>query len=62
LLTIPIIASGGVGKWEDIREAFLDGKADAALMASIFHFGQYTVSQLKKLLDETGIPIRHKFK
>ena len=59
-LTIPVIASGGVGSWEDIRDAFLIGQADAALMASIVHSGEYTMTQLKKLLSEANISIRRK--
>ena len=57
-LTIPIIASGGVGKWEDIKEVFLKGKADAALAASLFHFGTLTVLDLKKRLAQEGIEVR----
>jgi imidazole glycerol-phosphate synthase subunit HisF len=57
-LSIPIIASGGVGKWEDIRDVFLEGKADAALAASLFHFGICSVSQLKCQLNQQNIPVR----
>jgi imidazole glycerol-phosphate synthase subunit HisF len=55
---IPVIASGGVGTLEHLREAFTVGKADAALAASIFHFGRYTIGEAKRYLAERGIPIR----
>jgi cyclase len=57
-LSIPIIASGGVGKWEDIKEVFMGGKADAALAASLFHFGKCSVLQLKQLLAKENILVR----
>jgi cyclase len=57
---IPVIASGGVGQLEHLREglAVERGGADAALAASIFHFGLYTISQAKQYLAEHGIPVR----
>ncbi len=55
---IPIIASGGGGQPEDFVEVLTDGKADAALAASIFHYGTYIVNGLKGILDEHGIPVR----
>jgi imidazole glycerol-phosphate synthase subunit HisF len=55
---IPVIASGGAGKPEDFVRVLTDGCADAALAASIFHFGTYTVNQLKEELDKRGIPVR----
>jgi len=57
-VNIPVIASGGAGTPEHIYRAFLDGKADAALAASIFHYGEYTVMEVKKYLKERGIPVR----
>lgn len=57
-VNIPVIASGGVGKPEHILEAFTKGKADAALAASIFHYGEYTVTDVKKFLRERGVPVR----
>ncbi|MCD6373353.1 MAG: imidazole glycerol phosphate synthase subunit HisF [Thermococcus sp.] len=54
---IPVIASGGAGKPEHFYEAFRAG-AEAALAASIFHYGEYTVGDLKKFLAERGIPVR----
>jgi imidazole glycerol-phosphate synthase subunit HisF len=55
---IPVIASGGAGKLEDFARVFSDGDADAALAASIFHYGTYTVGELKKFLEERGVPVR----
>lgn len=55
---IPIIASGGAGKLEHIYEVLTDGKADAALAASIFHFGTYTVEEVKRYLRERGVSVR----
>ena len=57
-LTIPIIASGGAGSAEDIAAVLSDGRADAALAASIFHYGEMTVGQLKSRLCELNIPVR----
>jgi cyclase len=58
VLTIPIIASGGAGSEEDIAAVLSEGRADAALAASIFHFGEMTVGQLKNRLNEMNIPVR----
>ena len=55
---IPVIASGGAGGPEDFVRVFSEGEADAALAASIFHYGAYTVSDLKEQLDRRGIPVR----
>ena len=55
---IPVIASGGAGKPEDFEEVFQAGKADAALAASIFHYGTYTVRDLKTFLAANGIAVR----
>lgn len=55
---IPVIASGGVGTLEHIAEGLTAGGADAALAASIFHFGEYSVRQVKEYLHERGIPVR----
>ncbi|MDA8423795.1 MAG: imidazole glycerol phosphate synthase subunit HisF [Nitrospiraceae bacterium] len=57
-VTIPVIASGGVGNLEHIYEGFTKGKADAALAASIFHFKEYTIRQAKEYLKERGVPVR----
>ena len=58
ILTIPIIASGGAGSAEDIAAVLSEGCADAALAASIFHYGEMTVGQLKSRLLELDIPVR----
>lgn len=57
-VNVPVIASGGAGKPEDFVRVFDEGKADAALAASIFHNGTYTVDDLKQHLEQHGIPIR----
>ena len=57
-INIPIIASGGAGTLEHIAEAFTIGKADAALCASIFHFGEYKINDAKNYLSDKGILIR----
>jgi cyclase len=55
---IPVIASGGAGKPEHFLRVLTEGEADAALAASIFHYGTYTVDDLKQYLDREGIPVR----
>ena len=55
---IPVIASGGAGTLEHFYEGFKEGKADACLAASIFHFGEYTVGEVKEYLRSRGIPVR----
>jgi len=57
-LTIPVIASGGAGKMEHFRDVFTTGKADAALAASIFHYKEMRIGDLKDYLNKEGIPIR----
>ena len=57
-INIPVIASGGAGKLEHISDAFLIGKADAALCASIFHFNEYSVNQVKEFLRAKNIKVR----
>jgi imidazole glycerol-phosphate synthase subunit HisF len=55
---VPVIASGGAGKPEDFLRVFDEGEADAALAASIFHYGTYTVDDLKQYLETEGVPVR----
>jgi cyclase len=55
---IPVIASGGAGRLEHLSEAIEDGRADAVLCASIFHYGTYSVRQAKEHLRAAGIPVR----
>lgn len=57
-VSIPVIASGGAGNVEDIAEVLKSGEADAALAASIFHYGEITISELKKKLLDKGIEVR----
>jgi len=57
-LGIPVIASGGVGSLEHLADGILQGHADAVLAASIFHYGEYTVRQAKRLMAERGIEVR----
>jgi cyclase len=57
-VSVPVIASGGVGRLEHLREGLVEGRADAALVASLFHFGQHTVPEAKRYLDERGVPVR----
>jgi cyclase len=55
---IPVIASGGVGKLEHLYEGLVLGKADAVLAASIFHYREYTIAQVKSYLKERGVTVR----
>jgi len=57
-VTVPVIASGGVGTLEHLVEGILYGKADAVLAASIFHFGEFTIEQAKRYLQSRGIEVR----
>ncbi len=57
-VSIPVIASGGAGNPEHLREVLTDGKADAALAAGIFHFGTYTIGQTKDYLLANGVTVR----
>lgn len=58
MLSIPVIASGGAGAKEHFRDAFTIGKADAALAASVFHFGEIPIKELKEYLRDEGINVR----
>ena len=57
-VSLPVIASGGAGALEHLHAALTEGKADAALVASLFHFGQHRVSEAKAFLRERGVPVR----
>ncbi len=57
-VSVPVIASGGAGTIEDLYHALVSGKADAVLAASIFHYGTYSIGEIKKYLAQRGIPIR----
>ena len=58
MLNIPVIASGGAGSMEHFKDAFLLGKADAALAASVFHFGEIKIQELKQYLRKEGVCVR----
>ncbi len=55
---VPVVASGGAGSLEHMAEVLLEGRADAVLAASIFHFGEFTVGEVKRFLAEQNIPVR----
>ena len=57
-VSVPVIASGGVGNLQHLADGILQGRADAVLAASIFHFGEYTIPQAKAFLSEQGIVMR----
>jgi cyclase len=57
-VSVPVIASGGVGCLEHLREGVVEGRADAVLVASLFHFGQHTIPEAKRYLHEHGVPVR----
>jgi cyclase len=57
-VSIPVIASGGAGNMQHMAHVLAEGKADAVLAASIFHFGEYTVGDVKRFLDSQGVPVR----
>ena len=57
-VSVPVIASGGVGSLQHLADGVLTGRADAVLAASIFHYGEYTVLQAKQYMAECGIPMR----
>ncbi len=55
---IPVIASGGIGTREHFRDAITEGQADAVLAASVFHYGELTIGEVKAFLDDIGVPVR----
>ena len=57
-VSIPVIASGGAGHPSHLADAIKIGHASAALAASIFHFGQYTIEETKRVMQDAGIPVR----
>jgi imidazole glycerol-phosphate synthase subunit HisF len=57
-VTIPVVASGGAGKPEHLAAAILQGGADAALAASIFHYGEFTIAETKRVMRARGVPVR----
>ncbi|MDD5412881.1 MAG: HisA/HisF-related TIM barrel protein, partial [Methylobacter sp.] len=57
-VTVPVIASGGVGNLDHLADGIIEGKADAVLAASIFHFAEYTIQQAKEHMASRGIEVR----
>jgi len=57
-VNVPVIASGGVGNLQHLADGVIDGKADAVLAASIFHFGEHTVQEAKEHMQSQGIEVR----
>jgi cyclase len=60
LVNVPVIASGGAGTLDHFAEAITDGRADAVLAASLFHFGELRINQVKDHMAQKGIPVRYK--
>ncbi len=58
MVSIPVVASGGVGTLEHLREGLVEGKADAVLAASIFHYREYSIHEAKEYLNSKGVPVR----
>jgi cyclase len=58
VVSVPVIASGGVGNLQHLVDGITKGHADAVLAASIFHYGEYTVGQAKEYMASQGIPVR----
>ena len=57
-MSVPVIASGGVGSLQDLVDGIVDGRADAVLAASVFHYGQFTIGQAKAAMRAAGIEVR----
>jgi cyclase len=57
-VSIPVIASGGAGTFDHFTDVFKQGRADAALAASVFHYSEHAVAELKRHLQDRGIPVR----
>ena len=57
-VTVPVIASGGVGNLQHLVDGVLEGNADAVLAASIFHFGEYSIQEAKEFMAKNGITVR----
>jgi cyclase len=60
-VSIPVIASGGAGRPEHISQVLLEARADAALLASMTHYGHYTIAQIKQHLAQAGLPVRQQW-
>ena len=59
LVPVPVIASGGAGNPEHIRDVFVESNADAAIVASITHYGEFSIEHIKRYLEKEGVPIRN---
>ncbi|MBR3049909.1 MAG: imidazole glycerol phosphate synthase subunit HisF, partial [Selenomonadaceae bacterium] len=57
-VNVPVIASGGAGELKHFYDVLVDGKADAVLAASVFHYGKYTIRQVKEYLQSRGVEVR----
>ena len=57
-VSIPVIASGGAGKLEHFKDALTEGKADAVLAASLFHYKELEIREVKEYLRQEGVPVR----
>jgi imidazole glycerol-phosphate synthase subunit HisF len=57
-VSVPVIASGGVGTLQDLADGITEGRADAVLAASIFHYGEHTIAAAKQYMAQRGIPVR----
>ena len=60
-MSIPVIASGGAGTFQHFLEVFTSGHADAALAASVFHYSEHAVSELKQFLADNNVPVRLRY-
>ncbi|MDE2900202.1 MAG: HisA/HisF-related TIM barrel protein, partial [Chloroflexota bacterium] len=58
VVTVPVVASGGAGNPEHMLHALREGRADAGLAASIFHYGTYSIAEVKAYLSANGVPVR----
>jgi len=58
VVNIPVIASGGAGELDHFAEAVIEADADAVLAASVFHFGQFSIRQVKEAMESHGVPVR----
>ena len=57
-VSVPVIASGGVGNLQHLVDGVVEGHASAVLAASIFHFGDYTIREAKEFMQQAGVPVR----
>jgi cyclase len=60
-VSVPVVASGGAGHPEHLRQVLTEGKADAALVASMVHYGDFTIGEIKQYLHDQGVRVRRHF-